>query len=75
MKYCINHEMCYYIIAPWQLFVQTPLACILSVSLFPVPNRAQVNACSTFNVLNAEDRRVAAALLQLSPEEESILSK
>ncbi|CAM9896171.1 unnamed protein product [Ectocarpus sp. 13 AM-2016] len=34
-----------------------------------------VNACSTFNVLNAEDRRVAAALLQLSPEEESILSK
>ncbi|CAN0540089.1 unnamed protein product, partial [Ectocarpus sp. 8 AP-2014] len=34
-----------------------------------------VNACSTFNVLNAEDRRVAAALLQLSPGEESILSK
>ncbi|CAM9284444.1 unnamed protein product [Scytosiphon promiscuus] len=34
-----------------------------------------VNACSTFNVLNAEDRRVAAALLQLSPEEESTISK
>ncbi|CAM9151855.1 unnamed protein product [Pylaiella littoralis] len=33
-----------------------------------------VNACSTFNVLNAEDRRVAAALLQLSPEEAGIAS-
>lgn len=29
-----------------------------------------VNACSTFNVLNAEDRRVAVALIQLSPEGE-----
>ncbi|CAM9947003.1 unnamed protein product [Hapterophycus canaliculatus] len=34
-----------------------------------------VNACSTFNVLNAEDRRVAAALLQLSPDEEATISK
>lgn len=32
----------------------------------------QVNACSTFNVLNAEDRRVAAALLQLSETEEEV---
>lgn len=30
----------------------------------------KVNACSTFNVLNAEDRRVAAALIQISAEEE-----
>lgn len=29
-----------------------------------------MNACSTFNVLNAEDRRVAAALLQMSETEE-----
>lgn len=34
-------------------------------------SKLQVNACSTFNVLNAEDRRVAAALIQLSPEEET----
>ncbi|POM70896.1 Hypothetical protein PHPALM_12608 [Phytophthora palmivora] len=28
-----------------------------------------VNACATFNILNAEDRRVAAALLPYDPDE------
>jgi uncharacterized protein len=27
-----------------------------------------VNACATFNILNAEDRRVAAALLPYDPD-------
>lgn len=47
----------------------------LYTSLLLPPLNLQVNACSTFNVLNAEDRRVAAALLQLSPDEESTISK
>ncbi|KAJ0401574.1 hypothetical protein ATCC90586_002882 [Pythium insidiosum] len=33
----------------------------------PHVSRSQVNACATFNILNAEDRKVAAAILPWDP--------
>ncbi|CAM9223419.1 unnamed protein product [Discosporangium mesarthrocarpum] len=44
-------------------------ACNIKVEFMSTPN-----ACATFNVLNGEDRRVAAALLTLSSDEEPSFS-
>ena len=41
---------------------------MLKVNGIVVEYMDTVNACATFNILNAEDRRVAAALLPHNPD-------
>lgn len=55
----------------WRGLDTSPTSHLVSPCVFSCISWAQVNACSTFNVLNAEDRRVAAALIQLSEDAET----
>ena len=48
---------------------------MLKVNGIVVEYMDTVNACATFNVLNAEDRRVAAALLPCNPDAASEASE